>query len=182
MEYLGTETGGRYFPLERIKPGMVMLSFGVGEDISFELEMMDRGVIVHCFDPTPKSVKYIKSLGRDVSFYAWGIACKSGKHRFYLPANRDYVSCSIVNLQGTADYFTAQCYTLADIMHKIGLDHIDILKLDIEGLEYQLLDQIELPPILMVEFHSNGDPTDFAWMLTDNYSDVFVNGQDHLFL
>ncbi|MDX1509174.1 MAG: FkbM family methyltransferase, partial [Woeseiaceae bacterium] len=49
------------------------------------------------------------------------------------------------------------CYTVATIAEKLGHSRIDILKLDIEGAEYDVLDgllQSDVRPTqLLVEFH-----------------------------
>jgi FkbM family methyltransferase len=186
MEYLGTETGGRFFPTDRFKEGMVLFSFGVGEDISFELEAVKHGVRVYCFDPTPKASTYIATLSAPVEFRAWGLADTTEIRRFYLPENPEYVSCSMVNLQGTADYFNAQCYCLDDIKRLLKVEKIDILKLDIEGEEYAVIDELsrdEYPEILMVEFHPNGDPSEYAeWLMGNVYTEVYQFGNDYLFL
>ena len=35
----------------------IVYSFGVGEDVTFDLALIDRyGMTVHAFDPTPKSI------------------------------------------------------------------------------------------------------------------------------
>jgi FkbM family methyltransferase len=50
---------------------------------------------------------------------------------------------------------TVQCITLQDIYDEIGTD-IDILKLDIEGAEYAILENIEpIPKQITVEFHEH---------------------------
>lgn len=50
---------------------------------------------------------------------------------------------------------TVQCITLQDIYAEIGTD-IDLLKLDIEGAEYEILENIEpIPRQITVEFHEH---------------------------
>jgi hypothetical protein len=50
----------------RVRPsGMsqesVVYSIGVGEDISFDLELIRRfGVQIHAFDPTPRSIRWLQ--------------------------------------------------------------------------------------------------------------------------
>lgn len=53
---------------------------------------------------------------------------------------------------------TVQCITLQDIYNEIGTD-IDLLKLDIEGAEYEILENIEpIPKQITVEFHEHCHP------------------------
>lgn len=50
---------------------------------------------------------------------------------------------------------SVQCITLQDIYNEIGTD-IDLLKLDIEGAEYEILENLEpIPKQITVEFHEH---------------------------
>jgi len=50
---------------------------------------------------------------------------------------------------------TVPCITLQDIYNEIGTD-IDLLKLDIEGAEYEILENIDpIPKQITVEFHEH---------------------------
>ena len=77
---------------------------------------------------------------------------------------KKHVSCSTVNLQKTEQYFTAQCKRVADIMSEQGDTHIDLLKMDIEGAEYDVIRDIAhseiLPRLLLVEFDEIHAPLD----------------------
>lgn len=178
LEFLGNEIGGRWVKKGSLLPDMTMFSFGVGEDISFELEAVKRGVKVFLFDPTPKSISYMKNF--DIPFYPIGISHKSGKEKFYFPHNPNHVSCSIVNLQGTSEYFWAEVLTLKDIIKMIGVNP-DIIKLDVEGEEYRVINGMNLPKILMVEFHGGGEFL-YVDFLRTKYKESYVSGKDYLFI
>jgi hypothetical protein len=62
-----------------------------------------------------------------------GVWDKDTQLRFYSPANPQETSHSVFDLHGTGKYFTAECQKLSTIMKELGHDHIDLLKLDIEG-------------------------------------------------
>lgn len=177
MEFLGNEIGGRYFPTERIFEDMLMFSFGVGEDISFELEMTRMGVRCICFDPTPKSIRFMVNYPK-IEFYPWGLYHKAGQQRFYYPTDPTHVSCSIGNLQKTEKFFRARCISLQNAEDKFGTP--DILKMDIEGAEYAVIDKIQFfPPILMVEFHGNKEEQ-YADYLAKVYQHVYKDNHDYL--
>lgn len=76
---------------------------------------------------------------------------------FFAPKDESHISHSIGNLQGTENYFEARVRRLSDIMKENGHSMLDILKLDIEGAEYEVIDSVlvdKLPvKILCVEFH-----------------------------
>src|SRR5262245_45261334 len=60
-EFLGSEYGGWCICPDSLGPQSVVYSVGVGEDISFDLALIERfGLQVHAFDPTPKSVRWVK--------------------------------------------------------------------------------------------------------------------------
>jgi hypothetical protein len=53
----GSEYGGRVLSPKLLSTNFQILSFGVGTDISFDLELIgELGVTIHAFDPTPKSI------------------------------------------------------------------------------------------------------------------------------
>jgi hypothetical protein len=53
---LGSDYGGWDVVLDGITKDSVVYSFGIGDDASFDLELIDRyNLVIHAFDPTPKS-------------------------------------------------------------------------------------------------------------------------------
>ena len=76
---------------------------------------------------------------------------------FFAPASAEHVSHSIVNLQRTNDSITAQCRSLRSLMRELGHARVDLLKLDVEGAEYQVLEPVfsgELEcRVLCIDFH-----------------------------
>jgi hypothetical protein len=76
--------------------------------------------------------------------------------KFYAPRDPGHVSHSAVNLQETTHYFLAECLALRDVVIAQNIPRIDILKLDVEGAEYAVLEQMIadriLPRCILVEF------------------------------
>jgi len=93
---------------------------------------------------------------RNLHFVPLGLWSSSKRMRFYAPRNAEHVSHSIVNLQRTKVYFEADCVTLVDLMARFGHANLDLLKLDIEGAEFEVLESITAAHvsvrILCVEF------------------------------
>jgi FkbM family methyltransferase len=146
-------------PLSLLSKKAICYCGGVGEDISFE-QALYQAVQPHifCFDPTPRAVSYIKTLAlpKKIAFFPWGLWSKNSQQKFFAPPQESFVSHSIVNLHQTQDYFLASCKTLPWIMKKLGHTKIDLLKIDIEGAEYMVLNHLLTtsirPQILAVEF------------------------------
>jgi FkbM family methyltransferase len=167
-ELLGSEYGGWCICPSRTSRGTVVYSFGVGADISFETQIIDKyGAQVHAFDPTPKSIRWIeaRALPAGLTFHPVGLAHFDGQARFSLP-RADFISYSMDEQTGSgepadptlsADIVTADVQRLGTIMKRLGHESIDILKMDIEGAEYSaltdILDSDVRPNQILVEFH-----------------------------
>ena len=158
--HLGSEYGGWTVCPDLIARDSTVYGFGVGEDISFDLAMIQRfGTTVHAFDPTPKSMKWIKSqvLPTQFVFHNVGLAEYDGVARFVLP-RADFASYRISGQEQTgADAVECNVQRLSTIMRELGHAQLDVLKMDIEGAEYAALTDIIQSKILatqlLVEFH-----------------------------
>lgn len=134
---IGTDYGGWTVPTELLNKDSICYCVGVGIDASFDFALADRFKCrVFSFDPTPKAIAYMESEQYDcerLKFVPIGVWDKDTQLRFYSPANPQETSHSVFDLHGTGKYFTAECQKLSTIMKELGHDHIDLLKLDIEG-------------------------------------------------
>lgn len=144
---------------------------GAGEDISFDLALIDRfSARVFVFDPTPRAVQHVRSVAPDTPLFAFdptAIWIESGDVQLFPPADEAHVSHSIVNLQRTTGSITLPARRLQDVMADNGHDHIDLLKLDIEGAEYAVIEdaldhRLDIG-ILNVEFDELSVPTRGSW-------------------
>lgn len=156
---LGTDYGGWIIPTSKIDAGSVCYCVGAGEDVSFDLLLATMlGAEVHTFDPTPRAIEYIGRLPepRPIRFHPYGIWETDSVQRFYAPADQRHVSHSIPNLQGTAEFFEAECLTIQTIKEQLGHDDISLIKLDIEGAEHIVLESMIrnriTPAVIAVEF------------------------------
>jgi FkbM family methyltransferase len=158
---LGTVYGG--WPLVDSTPQKAILySFGVGEDISFDLEAIRKfDCQVHAFDPTPRSLAWIEQqqLPVGMTFHSIGIASTDGEMTFYPPENDAYVSFSATPAPkaDTSRAITAPVQRMKTIMSNLGHEKVDVLKMDIEGFEYDVIDDIirseVRPGQWLIEFH-----------------------------
>ncbi len=122
----------------------VVYSCGVGTSIDFD-ESIHRqfGCSVYMFDPTPLAVKYIQGLGDRPyrRLLQWGVWTRDIAKQFYFKSDEsdDPRNVSITNLHGSHNFLEFQCYALTTIMEKLGHDHLDVLKMDIEGAAFPVL-------------------------------------------
>lgn len=160
-ERFGSVYGGWYIVSKDINDKSIVYSFGVGEDASFDIELVNRFyLLVHAFDPTPKSIDWVKmqKLSSNFIMHEYGIADFDGKVRFFPPENPAHISHSILYRSSTkSKSLNVPVKKLSSIMNELGHTTIDILKMDIEGAEYQVIkDLIEsnIKPVqILVEFH-----------------------------
>jgi FkbM family methyltransferase len=136
-----------------LHPDAVIYSGGVGEDITFERELIRRfGVKIHIFDPAPVAARTVALANTDgLLFRPVGLAA-STTGRFSIGGGTD--SSTWLKAGGSE---TLPCTSLAREMEMNGHDSIDLLKIDIEGFEYEVLEsclaeQIQIKQ-LCVEFH-----------------------------
>jgi FkbM family methyltransferase len=160
--WYGNHYGGAVIYPGSLKQNSIVYSFGVGTDVSFDMDIINHhNCRVYGFDPTPKSINWVKSqnLPSNYLFLDYGIDEKTGFVDFYLPKNADHVSGSVTvrNNVDVNEKVTVKMKSLKDIMTELGHDHIDLLKMDIEGAEYAVLDDIlksnVRPDQMLVEFH-----------------------------
>lgn len=194
LQRLGNKYGGYVVPLNLIDGGWICYSGGLGEDISFELELMTRcRCRIYGFDPVPKSASYVAATvaGNDrFTFFPVGLWSTDSTAEFFVPADADHVSHSILNLQGTNDSFTAPCRSLRSLMTELGHARIDLLKLDVEGAEYEVLEPLFSGDlscrVLCIDFHkvrSLGHMVDSVNRLKDvGYVPVHVYRTDVTFV
>ncbi len=146
--------------LDGLRPSSVVYSFGVGEETSFDLELIRRyGVRVHAFDPTPRTIAWLakQHLPSSFIFHPYGIADFDGHAKFLPPVNLAHVSHTLVERQTPWPAIEVPVRRLCGIMQELGHEYIDLLKMDIEGAEYAVLKDLlaSRTPVhqLLVEFH-----------------------------
>jgi FkbM family methyltransferase len=145
---------------EKLREGSIIYSFGIGTDISFDLELIRKfGAQVHAFDPTPRSLAWLKTqrIPKGFHVYEYGVAACDGMLRFAPPKSASHVSHTIVQRSGSEHSISAPVHRIATILKNLGHDSIDLLKMDIEGAEYGVLHDMLENSVrvrqLCVEFH-----------------------------
>jgi FkbM family methyltransferase len=146
------------YPLN-LGPNSVVYSFGIGRDISFDRAIIDKyQLTVHAFDPTPQSIEWVctQKLPSNFVLHTYGLADYNGMATFYAPPNPDYVSHSTV-ANKTSRAIKLPVRRLGSIIRELGHKKIDLLKMDIEGTEYAVIEDIVKQSLdisqILVEFH-----------------------------
>jgi FkbM family methyltransferase len=163
VKWFGTRNAGFYVSTETLDKDSIVYSFGIGEDISFDEELIKGyDLKVYGFDPTPKAIQFITSKKLNgFSFYKFGIHDSDGLIEFYLPPDPNHVSGTISNRWNydvdKLSPIEVPVKKFSTIAKELGHSKIEILKMDIEGSEYTVLDDILSAGIdirqILIEFH-----------------------------
>lgn len=164
-EHHGSIYGGWVISSQHLNESSIIYSIGIGEDISFDYSIIEKyKVDVQAFDPTPKSIEWMKKqdLPKKFHIYEYGIADYNGKATFYPPLNPSHISHSLLERKKTKNNaIEVPVFRLDSIMKQLRHNKIDILKMDIEGAEYKVIEDIIRSNVcifqLLVEFHHGMD-------------------------
>ena len=174
---LGSIYGGWTFENKKNLFGSTILSCGLGEDASFDIEFANKyNANVIIVDPTPRSKihfnKIIENLGNSKTTHynkignqeisSYDLSKINNKNlifiekalynkdndsiKFFKPPNKKEVSHSINNWQNdysrTTDFIEVSTITIKTIIEKYNLENIPLLKIDIEGAEIEVIENI----------------------------------------
>lgn len=116
------------------------------------------GSIIYCFEPVVKyaeSLKYKFSSYTNIKVFPFGIMDENKSLLFYI--NKD--KSSLIEVNGEISY--CEFRTLDDIMNAYSINFIDLIKLNIEGSEYSVLedmikkDLIQKCGNIIIQFHTS---------------------------
>lgn len=161
-QWVGNKYGGFYIANNSLSNNSIVYSIGIGEDVSFDLDIIEKyNCKIFAFDPTPKSINWVDKnvLNKNFNFSPVGISNEKGSKSFYLPKDSKHVSGSLekISTVNESNAVELDFDTLKNQMIKNKHHKIDLLKMDIEGSEYDVIDLIVTDKIqidqILVEFH-----------------------------
>jgi hypothetical protein len=190
-----SEDGGYVVDTSVLKKFDNLISFGLGSDWSFELDFIKKKINakVHVYDHTTDIFIYIKPLIKCFKrFITYRKKYKDLSERFLQLIN--YVS--FINLKNVLFFREKITYPIkikkkeSDIekaFSRISPQINLILKIDIEGSEYEIIDEIikysERIEMLILEFHSLDEKeesfTSSIKKLQNKFDIIHVHGNNH---
>lgn len=158
---LGNKGADWTFADEELNQDSIVYSIGIGTDISFDLELIRKfNLKIFAFDPTEKSISWLKeqTLPENFHYFKIGLADYDGKASLFPPDNSNHISHTLLNSQyQNKDSYEIEVSTLKTLMKSNNHTKIDLLKMDVEGVEYGVLENILESGVevkqLLVEFH-----------------------------
>jgi len=205
---LGTRYGGWWVDASAVSPKPLLIDCGLGEDISFPVTFLERfGGLVIGVEPNPRSLAYC----REHCPPAMEIRAQAFWHQtgltltFHLPRAQDLLPKGADGVSGSlessheyvagGERLSVSTTTMADILAEAGRDECDVLKLDIEGAEYEVLaelcrtGEIRRARQVLIEFHHRVthhtiEETNAAVCSLTNagFRLIHVEGRNHIFL
>lgn len=146
-----------YLDENKINKNSIVYSFGLSNNIGFELDLVKKKEVkIFCYDPTDASVEYFRNNNfENIIFYPYGLYTEDKEVEFFMTSNGNgSTEEEMVISSETKKKF--QCYKLKTLMEKNGHDKIDILKIDIDGVEqdvlYQMIQDKIYPLQICIEF------------------------------
>ena len=137
----------------------MVYSVGLGIDISFDLAMCRLyGAELYGFDPTPDSLAWLaaQDVPSSMRVLPMGLAGWDGEVEFS-PPDADYADFTMERRNGGGVAFRCKVLTFDSMRRLLGHDHVDVLKMDVEGSEYAAVAEImghdRLPDQLLIEYH-----------------------------
>lgn len=154
---------GNYL-IHRLRAGSkpVIYSFGVGNDVSFDVEAADLfDVPIFMYDPTPDVALFMKDFEGDerLVFRNEGIYSRNADVKLF--TSDKVLNASLYPIHRSDRHEVVRCRTLTAFMAENGHDHIDILKMDVEGVAddvlVQIVDETAIrPKQIVTEFEIKG--------------------------
>lgn len=131
----------------------LVYSLGLSENLSFDLGMIQQhGARVHGFDPTIESQRFVAKsyLPADFHYHPLAVAGHDGQLDLYERMGKG-------GRKKGACFLRASCKKISTLVKELGHSRLDILKIDVEGSEYPILEDVCLKGIpvsqIAVEFH-----------------------------
>lgn len=172
-ERLGTRYGGWWLDTRLVGSRPLLIDCGLGEDISFPVAFLQRFADARVIgvDPNPRSLAYCRAhCPSGMEILAKALWTTAGETlAFHLPRSQEHLPKGADGVSGSLDSsheyvaggerIEAQSIDLDGLLAHAGRTECDVLKLDVEGAEYALLEaligsgRIDAARQVLVEFH-----------------------------
>jgi len=156
LRRVGSDYGGFWVPeqlLVQTNSG-VLISAGLGGDVSFDKVMRGLGYRVIALDPLPECASFARQeLGGDgVIVLQAGLWSSDGAVTFYAPRVEDHDSWSVISIQETSaararQFEVLSLQTIFERYPDYARAHPKILKVNTEGAEAEVLAHLLCAPI-----------------------------------
>ena len=164
IEDIGLAYGGWALPTEQMQPGWTAYCVGAGGDVSTDLQLRSRWqMTVRCIEPVQVYCDHARQQAGDDPDYTVrqaAVTTTDGPISMKVNPHPGAQSVSAAGLYLGEQAVEVDGRTLPTLMAEFGDDRIDLLKLDIEGAEYDVLPTLDLRAlgvrVFATQLHHNG--------------------------
>jgi FkbM family methyltransferase len=155
-----------YILFENFSENSVIIDVGCGYKAELSQFLINKfDLTAYAVDPTQKHAMALKELADRFAPHfihlPYAISYQNESIEFFETLDHESGSLLVDHCNIKKDRirkYTVQAKNITTLIHEIGTDHIDLLKLDLEGAEYELIKHLrkeELAPVnqLFIEFH-----------------------------
>lgn len=162
LKTYGNKTGEYTIDVSNLNKNSIVYSAGIGLSVKFEIDLIkDFGLNIYAFDPSSFITGWLnlRELSNKFHFYPVGLAGYNGNAMFKKIINRkeDAYFLSSTILPRKYDGIKLPIKKLSTVIKELDHNKIDILKLDIEGAEYEVIEDIIKSNLIIdqitLEFH-----------------------------
>lgn len=129
-----------YDKFQNLNPGIIFdLGSNVGASVKF-YNILYPNANVFSFEPNPEIFKWLQENTKDNSnnhINNCAISSKTDKLDFYIDSDSNLAS-SLQQRKQSVKKISVDSYTLKDLLDKIEINKIDLLKIDVEGAEAEI--------------------------------------------
>jgi FkbM family methyltransferase len=151
-----------YLPNDMMRPRILDLGANVGFSAAY-FSALFPGCEVICCEPDPRNVpllrRTIESNHLNASVVEAAVASKPGTLRLRFGDNPTCSALESSPMHDLCDAVDVAVTTVPEVTESFGWNHIDILKIDIEGTEQELLGRgnqwLENVGVIVMEIHPN---------------------------
>jgi FkbM family methyltransferase len=161
-EWYGHRSSGFYINPDFLHQRSIVYSLGIGDDVSFDKEVIAKhGCFVFAFDPTPKSIRWVAQNMHDPHFVFQpvGIGTNTGPVPFFVSATpqHEHGNAPVGNHASESLKIEVMLKSLKDLADLNGHKKIDVLKLNIDGAEFEIIPAILSSGVridqMLIKFH-----------------------------
>jgi hypothetical protein len=163
--------GGYVVPSSVLPTADALISFGIGNDWSFEEQLLKRNpnIFIHAYDHTVKAIRFLdfiaatwnahlgtedSAIGRGITlFVVKSMLDRYESYRSFFQRNVTHFQDRVLDRpDGT------HCVTIEEVLARLEGKQRLLLKMDIEGDEYRVIDSLltyqDRIQLMIVEFHA----------------------------
>lgn len=164
LQDVGTPYGGWLVP-DYLDASWTCYCVGIGGDVSLERHLLERGCLVRSVDPVERFViEAREELAGFPRFTAHHAAVADADGTLLMQRHHEPVSSSLsgARLYDSSAVVPVPARSLRSLMEENEDSGLDLLKLDVEGMEYELIPALGLRElgvrVLCTQLHHNRGP------------------------